>query len=417
MVGCEEEFLMSKKAVFLITIDDVRADHTSMEGWKRDTTPFLQEFSQEAEYLENHFSAGASSPTSFRTIFSSTLPMSYFDYDELSQERPFLPEILSQNEVRTVGFTTNPFVSEFFGFNRGFDNFMDYSQRGPNINLEGKNNNSQALKQKISNIESVMKAYNEMRGILKDYQYPYLKADKVNDCFKQFIDSEEFDNDKLFFWIHYMDAHEPFVPPEETIGTWSDYSNPWVLRSDIEQLENEEEWGELSKIYDEGILYLDSQIEKMVNLIEHEFSDREVSIIIASDHGELIGENNEMGHFEKLEGSLYSVPALIKTEEDLRLDGTTSHMDIAPTIIDILDIEIPEDMGGVALTQIDPPERRLIEACADGDKWRKDSQKYQSGIVGKHGLKSNFVIGQDSIEEAPNIISENIPDLVKLWDK
>jgi uncharacterized sulfatase len=391
---------VTKKAVFLITIDDVRSDHTSMEDWKRDTTPFLEKFSEEGEYLENHYSVGPSSPTSFRSTLSSTTPISFLDYDQLSGERPYLPEKLSENGVYTVGLTTNPYVSSYFGFDRGFDEFLDFSNPDTQITFGESKGVITRFREILSSSELIRGAYNRLRK-LKRYEYPYLSAEKVVDEFKEFVNSNNFEGkENIFFWVHFMDAHEPFIPPKETIGTWSDYENPWDLREDFSEIREMEDWQQISKFYDECILDLDSKLELLVEFIEENFSEREVSIILVSDHGELIGEKDMLHHAEILEKEVFSVPAVFKSERELNLDGVTTNL----------------DMQGITLTKNNPPNERFVEACLDGEeRWRKDPEGYSAGIVDKNGFVSKFRIGKDNLEDVHSKIKEKIPSTVKLW--
>ncbi|MHA1318127.1 MAG: sulfatase-like hydrolase/transferase [Candidatus Heimdallarchaeaceae archaeon] len=62
------------KIVFLITIDALRADHLKSYGYHRNTAPNLEKFVQLGTKFQNAFTNGPATPSSFSTIFTSTLP-------------------------------------------------------------------------------------------------------------------------------------------------------------------------------------------------------------------------------------------------------------------------------------------------------------------------------------------------------
>lgn len=113
--------------LLLIVLDTVRADHLGCYGYERDTTPKLD------ARVERDFTRF----TSARSTSSWTLPShaSLFTGLHVSQHgtnfaNPFLrddvvtlAEMLQQRGYATAAFTTNDWVNEKFGFNRGFESF------------------------------------------------------------------------------------------------------------------------------------------------------------------------------------------------------------------------------------------------------------------------------------------------------
>jgi len=110
--------------------------------------------------------------------------------------------------------------------------------------------------------------------------------------------------------------------------------------------------------YDGAIRSIDSEIGRMLdNLIKLKL-DRKTMIIITSDHGELFGEHNYYFlHGWFLYEPLIRVPLIIKYDKVISRNKiidtqVSAHLDIAPTILDILKIGKIEKMEGVSLLGI-----------------------------------------------------------------
>lgn len=112
--------------VILITVDSLRADHTSFMGYNRETTPNLDKLSKKSVILERVMSNGSYTPASFTSTFSSTYPLMYGGYERFSNMRTSVVEVLNENGYITAGFHSNPFLSKFYGYAKGFEVFEDF---------------------------------------------------------------------------------------------------------------------------------------------------------------------------------------------------------------------------------------------------------------------------------------------------
>jgi arylsulfatase len=334
--------MSSDKNFFLITIDDLRRDRTSLE-FERDTTPNLEKFAVENSYQDNHFSNAPASPSSFKTIFSSTYPFEYQFDGGFSKERPYFPEKISEEDIRTVGLTTNPYISTAHGYERGYDEFddtivekMDYSRNGRSKRIIDK------LKDKLRKVP-FKNFLRVLRDKLRGRNSPYMEAERVTDRAIELIESNP--EEKGFYWFHYMDPHSPFMPPKETYGTWNSFKS---RREAWNAIENEDE--NMIDLYDECVVYMDKHLGRLIEFIQERFEEDEYEILITSDHGELFpGDDTDLtGHPEAIVQKLFEVP-LFFTHESLKDRKFSTHSDIAPTILDYFDIEIPEKMNGESL--------------------------------------------------------------------
>lgn len=334
---------MADQNFFLITIDDLRRDRTSLE-FERDTTPNLSRFAERNFYQDNHFSNSPASPSSFKSIFSSTYPYEYSMTGYYSDERPFLPRILSAKGVRTIGLTTNPYISTVHGYDQGFEKFKDTVISGSHSESSWREN----LGAKIKIIARKLPFTNYLRVIRDSFRgrgTPYMEAEDVTQKAIELIEEEEVYDRDNFYWFHYMDPHSPFMPPAETYGTWNSFDS---RREAWNAIENEDE--SIVDLYDECVLYMDRHLGRLIEFIQENFDEDEYEILITSDHGELFpGDETDLtGHPEAIVQKLFEVP-LFFTDESLKNREFSTHSDIAPTVLDYFDIEVPEKMNGESL--------------------------------------------------------------------
>jgi len=117
--------------IVLITIDSLRKDHCGCYGYPRDTTPFIDKISKSGVKFKHPFANGPLTPRSFPSILCGK---HIFYGKEDNIQSYFLPkdaETIAQ-KLRKFGYYTaafqagNPFISSFYGYDRGFDFFEDF---------------------------------------------------------------------------------------------------------------------------------------------------------------------------------------------------------------------------------------------------------------------------------------------------
>ena len=127
----------NKKNVILITIDSLRADHLSCYGYERGTSPNIDRLAEQGIIFKQAISNGGHTRIAFPSLFTSTYFFSGKFLEKtregfiirLFDDRPYLPEILKMNGYKTAGFHSNPFLTERFGYAKGFDILYDPLQR------------------------------------------------------------------------------------------------------------------------------------------------------------------------------------------------------------------------------------------------------------------------------------------------
>ena len=169
-----------------------------------------------------------------------------------------------------------------------------------------------------------------------------------------------------------MDAHNPFIPPspfdsqypgKDENFTSDRYNNLLIDIMNLTYAMPENDRRHLISQYDGGIAYLDSQIGKLLSRLK-ELGLYETSlIIITSDHGECFGERNLINHGVSVYQDQIYIPLIIKYPNNNQghiVDDLTSVVDLVPTILDVLNYEIPKGLQGEILLSIKPGRLRSV---------------------------------------------------------
>ena len=232
------------KRIFLITVDCLRADYVGCIGGGN-LTPNIDRLGEEGLVFTRCFANGPGTNQSFPAILTST----YFLMHGGMRLRPgytTLAEVLRSHGFKTVAFHSNPFLSRSLGWDRGFDEFYDFMDVVKSPSAFVTKQQSGRLRGMIMRFGSaVLRASRSARvqRFLKKIYYkfsrleiPYLEGRKLNshviDWIKRNLDQ------RFFLWMHYMDPHYPYVPPDDYLLDFSnrseafdynlsvDYNNP-----------------------------------------------------------------------------------------------------------------------------------------------------------------------------------------------
>jgi arylsulfatase A-like enzyme len=346
--------------VVLITLDTVRADHLSVYGYQRDTTPHLRDFSREATVYTQAIAASDITLSSHASIFTGLYPSwhgafvvpSDHPYGRpLSSQSLTLAEMLRSNGYRTEAVAANQgYLQPSIGVIRGFE-VKDV--HGPARLCSS--HPTPYLREGARRVLSLLMDTNAFDALT-------LRATDVNQRALAVIEEAQHAG-PFFLFINYMDAHMPYVPPapfndrfEGRDLHFKPYADHTRLTDDVDYGKrhvNATERKHLVSQYDGGIAYIDSEIGNFVARLRELGLYENTLIIITGDHGEAFGERDIIQHSR---GSAYQdqvhVPLLIKypgQHEARRSDALVSHVDLMPTVLDLAGYAVPPGLQGRSL--------------------------------------------------------------------
>lgn len=105
-----------KPNLLILTLDSFRRDRTSLHGYAKTTTPNLERLAERAIVCENASALSCWTQPSLLTAFTSSRPFDHGGFDEGVKGRRTIFDQLSKAGYLTVGISTTPWVSRYFGY-------------------------------------------------------------------------------------------------------------------------------------------------------------------------------------------------------------------------------------------------------------------------------------------------------------
>jgi arylsulfatase A-like enzyme len=319
--GCSPgQKLTPVRGYVLISLDTLRADHLSLYGYGRDTSPFLRRLAERAVVFERAVAQYPSTLASHMSIFTGLYPQQHAVHHEatvLSGEISTLPERLSEGGFRTAGFTEGGWMAPHFGFSRGFDEFEAVEPRSD------------------TDIERTFE-----RGL------DFLRS----------LDP----SDRFFLFLHTYSIHDPYTPPEPFGRAFWDGDPPSDIPPTAETLGrvtdgeaslSEAELAYFKALYDGSILYVDGVLERFFDELEALGLSEEIGVIITSDHGEEFLEHGRMAHEQVFPETIF-VPLLVIHPDGAggsRVAELVQLIDLKPTLLELAGLPPADGVAGRSL--------------------------------------------------------------------
>ena len=264
------------EVIILITIDSLRRDHLGCYGYQNVETPTIDGLASSGIRFDNTFSHGGGTPESFPSIMSSCPPPIRLQ-DRGVKGKKTLAHLMKECGFNTGGFHTNPFLSARNGYDYGFDAFYEgpWSRLPPKI---------QAISTSLDHL--ILNRGPSSNGwLITRMAANWLKTARS----------------PAFLWLHYMDAHVPFLPEAGRIGlVRSLKTRPLMMLVLSKKVPNRQTLptqatkNALMYAYDACISKLDTCISFLLSEVSKRF-DRKL-VMITADHGEAYWEHGFFGH-------------------------------------------------------------------------------------------------------------------------
>ncbi|SDY96533.1 sulfatase [Halopenitus persicus] len=342
--------------IIWISVESLRADHTTMGGYERNTTPNLNEISnkKKGNYFDNCFCQSMWTPAVTASILTGTylsrhrLGIDGTADDIIPSDLDTLPEIFEAEGYETGCFSPNPYLSPATDLDRGFEDFHWLTlDRPQDFGL-------------ISTLKYLSRVNSYGPGITIDRQRHNLSY-ILTEGAKQWLRRS---SDQVFLYLHIGNPHHPYLPPKAWRDAFTDEielttEKAMEISADIFEDNNSikktiangcnlsaSEWEAIKAMYDAEILFADHQIGELFDYAKSVLDD-EVIFIITGDHGELFGEGGVIGHNLILHDAVTNVPLVIYGFPDL--DTTQSdfiqHIDITRTVASLIDADREQFQG------------------------------------------------------------------------
>ena len=352
--------------VVLVVSDSLRADTAA------EYMPALQALGDDHGRYTSCFSVGSHTPSSMTGLMQSRQPVNGGYGAPLPSSIPTLAEPLAEDGVRCGGWHCNPHTTAQRDFDRGFEVYADLI-RDPPMHAPGEGEGATKTNRNIArhtikeaaDALHVRSAVNRVASILKNWGLlsvdPRVPAAELVNAYQQWL--SEFNARRRFAYLHFMDTHMPYKPPD---SHWEHSSITPISTRRAEQLYqrlsddsvdlSDEELSDLRDLYHAEAEYVDREIDRLVSHLQSTGRWESTLLIVTADHGELFDDRvapdgSITGHPGYLCEELVHVPLVLAggPVASFTDNSLVSGLDVAPTVTKALDVAVPEQWRGDAL--------------------------------------------------------------------
>lgn len=372
--------------VIIIDISVLKADHLGAYGYERNTSSYIDTFAEKSLLFRNMISASSWTLPSVMSIFTSTYPTEHglvnnkikypngelkrANIKEINPNIVTLAEILNKSGYVTAGFTGDAHLNSSYGYGNGFSFYYDDT--------------------------------------------PFSGFEKTIPFALRWLESNK--DKKFFLFIQGYDLHGRYILSQNTsrkfinstyAGKYSGAIEEQIYLRDLNLQrgylnlsdEDREFW---ISLYDSKLYDADERIGRFLMQLENlDLLNRSI-VIILGDHGEELFEHKGIDHGYSLYDELIHVPLIIhipNSNKQIRIYEQVRTVDLFPTIIEILDLKISENLEdqirGESLIPIMNGQKSDLDAYSETDYLYK---VFKRSIRKSNGWKIIYSIDTNEFE-------------------
>jgi arylsulfatase A-like enzyme len=385
--------------VVLMILDAFRRDRVGAYGNELGLTPSIDRLAEEGVLYEKALAPATWTLPSVSSLFTSLYPPTHGAGSDTPLEVPegkdhsppyaltedvvTLAEILKADHYRTACFHNNPFFTKAFGLDQGFD--VERADRGP---------------------RSLNHALSFLRNNL---------------------------GEKTFVLLHFIEPHLPYKPPAPFKQRFAEQRPAGGAKDE------KRAWKE--GLYNGDVAYTDDMVGDFLEGLDGLGLRENTLVILTADHGEELWDHVDIekehyterdwwehgtGHGISVYQEVAAVPLLMRLpgriEAGARSQERANLVDLAPTVLDWLDLPIPEHFVGRSLRPGSPNhvERDFDFTMTVGrgghDRWAYYEGPWKLIVSPFSGFEELYRLENDPGERR-NVADENPEVLESLRDK
>jgi len=358
LTGCGRTEQGNGRNILLITLETTRADHLGVNGYYRETSPHLDAFAAEGVNFENALSVSPRTNPSLASLMTSLYPHEHGVRSlpvRLDKRNTTLAETLRDAGYYTMAVMTHPWLVKSRGFEQGFDVYDDHLEQAD--------------------------------------------ATEAFGHAKKLLDRAGRNDDPWFLWVHLMDPHWFYYPPEG----WRDIYNDedprpvqlyWKIDDGEEKfgpiifqnrMDSDEVQGYID-LYDAEIRFTDEAVGDFLQVLKDRGLYEETIVVVTADHGESLGEHDyffEHGDFGR-EPEIH-VPLMFRAP-NLRpqissVPWTVQSIDVLPTLLELAGLSRQSPGRGTSLLPLLSGVERTDRYCfgETGRKFHPENTRREVG--------------------------------------
>jgi len=299
------------RRVVVIALDTTRPDHLSMFGYGKPTTPEIDRWANTGMVFDHTWSTAPRTRPSFRSSTTGRLPLPAVGATNIAQ-------VFQQHGFATQGIVANVHLQPRFDFDVGFDAWQ----------FDGKANVTDQVDRSLA------------------WLHENLERD-------------------TYLFVHVMDPHMPYDPPEEYAAKFVNDPDPelppkvrreqvlaWM--NDKDPVLDDRRKQNLVGLHDADLAFTSAELGRFFDDLDK--MPGRTLVVLHSDHGEEFWEHGGFEHNHSLYDELVRVVLVMRPRGGLpqgqRLDAPVSLMDIAPTLYDLFGFTNAPEVDGQSLMPV-----------------------------------------------------------------
>lgn len=315
------------KNVIVLLIDTLRADRTQPHNPRtRVQTPALLELGTQGAVFDACQTVENWTKPSVASLLTGMWPAGH-GAKEQSSRLPdgahLLSEVFRENGFATGAFIANGYVGARFGFNQGWDRYVNFiTENRPTT------------------------------------------AENLFDSAAEWVQQNR--DRRFFLYVHTIDPHVPYSPPDRFLRMYDarEYTgivdprrtgdqllgakaNPPTVVFDARDRER------LEALYDGEISYHDHHLAQFLRQLREWNLLDETLIVVTSDHGEEFNDHGSYGHGHSLYQELLHVPLIMRypggIQAGTRITDSVGIVDVAATVLESAQVPVHRENEGRSL--------------------------------------------------------------------
>jgi arylsulfatase A-like enzyme/Tfp pilus assembly protein PilF len=283
--------------LLLITLDTTRADVLGLYGNNDDPSPQIDQLGRTGIVFQECYTPAPLTLPAHCSLFTGRYPIAHQVRNNGTYVLPPSERTMAR-VFQEQGYETGAVIASFtvaakFGLAQGFDTYdEDFESGRPILNFTAE-----------------------------------IPAERVYEKFERWLGRRT--GQRFFSWVHFYDAHSPYVPHGAPPGTGA--VSPW-------------------RLYEGEVRFVDAHVGKIVQALRDKGLYENTLIVIVGDHGEAFSEHKERGHGIFCYEESLRVPLIIHNprlfKEPKAVAGRVSLVDILPSLLELFGIKTPSAVQG-----------------------------------------------------------------------
>jgi len=390
----------SKRNLILIAVDTLRADHLGCHG-SDIATPTMDALAASGARFSSARAHIPLTGPSHASLFTSSVPSDHgctVNSQSFPEANHTLAEILSEHGWSTAAFVSLGVLSDRFGFAQGFDTyggtfirrwwksseevnarlnkwlttktpssplflFVHYSDphspyAPPNREypmIQVKRGDTLVAQVPADSRDHVVKV--QVKQLREDFEFVLpegLSAQEVG-CWMIRTDDRK-------VALKFAEGEGDFVQSQRGAPGFKDLPRAFRLIN-LDQAEKQVQLRitlreqldaeKLKSLYRQEVAYVDSQMGLAIEALRGAGLWENSVVVFTADHGEGLGEHDLVGHVDQLYDSLLHVPLIVVApglvQPGTVIDAPAGHVDVLPTVLDLLGISVTDRFRGQSL--------------------------------------------------------------------